>query len=186
MNEANAKRLLFEVADVLEDAGVEFFLYGGTFLGAVREGKFIEIDRDIDLAMLLENLVPVAKDIGDRLIEKGIKAQMVDHRHKRFWSDDVYAIKFRGYGEHGDVSGFMKIQGKRAIPSHAGEFWIVHTANFLEELGEIEFYGRIFKVPKNADGFLIEKYGDWRTPHKKFHNISKPTCRKSESWKEEI
>lgn len=178
--------MLFELADVLEDAGVEFFLYGGTFLGAVREGKFVEIDRDIDLAMLLENLVPAAKDIANRLIEKGIKAQIVDHRHKRPWSGDVYAIKFRGYGEHGDVSGFMKIQGKRAIPSHAGEFWNVHTARFLEELGEIEFYGRIFKVPKDADGFLIEKYGDWRTPHKNFYNVSKPTCRKPESWREKI
>lgn len=186
MNEANAKRLLFKVADVLEEIGAKYFLYGGTFLGAVREGKFIEIDRDIDLAMLLENLVPIAKDIGNRLVRKGIKIEMVDHRHKRPWSNGVYGIKFNGYGEHGDISAFMKIQGKRAIPSHVGNFWLVHTARFLEELGEIEFYGRTFKVPKDTNGFLTEKYGDWRTPHKEFHNISKPTCRKSESWKENI
>jgi len=151
-------------------------------LGAVREKKFIEIDQDIDLAALLENLAPAAKDIGNKLIEKGIKIEMVDHRHERSWSGGIYAIKFCGYGEHGDLVGYAKMKGKRAVPSHAGDFWLVHTAKFLEELGEIEFYGRLFKVPKDADGFLTEKYNDWRIPHKEFYNVSKPTCRKSESW----
>ena len=48
MREINAKKLLFTVADVLEDTGVEFFLSLGTCLGAVREKGFIEIDEDID------------------------------------------------------------------------------------------------------------------------------------------
>lgn len=183
MNEINAKKLLFTVADVLENVGVEFFIYGGTFLGAFRDKRFIKIDKDIDLGMALENLVPVAKTIKNQLIKKGIKIEMVDHRHKRLWNEGVYAIKFQGFGEHGDIIGFMKIQGKRAVPSHAGEFWMVHTARFLEELGEIKFYGRTFNCPKDADGFLTEKYDDWRTPHKKFYNVSKPTCKKSESWR---
>ena len=52
MNEANAKKLLFTVADVLEDVGLEFFLDFGTLLGAIREQKFIEHDEDIDLECL--------------------------------------------------------------------------------------------------------------------------------------
>jgi len=98
MNEANAKKLLFTVADVLEDVGVEFFLYGGTFLGAVREKKFIEIDKDVDLAILQEKLLPAVKDIKDQLIRKGISVEVVDHRHMRPWSGGIYAIKFCGYG----------------------------------------------------------------------------------------
>lgn len=184
MNEINTKKLLFEAADVLEDIGVEFFLFDGTFLGAVRENRFIKIDRDIDLAMLHENFLPVAKDVGNRLIKKGIKIEIIDHRHEKPWDGSIYAIKFYGYGEHGDLVGYAKIKGKRAVPSHVGDFWRVHTARFLEELSEIEFYGRIFKVPKNADSLLTEEYGDWRTPHKEFYNISK--CRKSESWIENI
>jgi len=186
MKESNAKKLLFKVADVLEDIGIEFFLYGGTFLGAVREGRFSEIDRDVDLAILQENLTPVAKEIGGRLGERGLEIEAIDHRHKRPWNDGIYAIKFQGYGEHGDLSAFKKIQGKRAIPSHVGDFWLVHTARFLEELGDIEFYGRIFKCPKDVDGFLTEKYDDWRIPHKKFYNVSKPTCKKPESWRKDI
>lgn len=186
MKEENAKRLLFTVSDVLDDLNVEFFLYGGTFLGAVREKRFIKIDRDVDLAILHENLVPMASEINKELINKGLKTEVIDHRHKQPWDGSVYGIKFRGYGEHGDLSAFKKIKGKRAIPSHVGSFWLVHTARFLEELEEIEFYGRLFRCPRDADGFLTEKYGDWKIPHKKFHNISKPTCRKSENWRENL
>ncbi len=185
MNEANAKKLLFMVADVLDELGATYLLTSGTLLGAVREKGFIKIDRDVDLSMLYENLLPIAKDAAYRLRKRGIRVEIIDHRHMRPWNGGVYALKFHGYKERGDISGFMKIQGKRAIPSHIGDFWIVRSARFMEELGEIEFYERMFKAPKDVDGYLTETYGDWRTPHKKFHNVSKPTCRKSESWLKE-
>jgi len=183
MNEANAKKLLFTVADVLEDIGVEFFLYGGTLLGAVREKRFIKIDLDVDLAILQENLLPVVGEIERQLIQKGISVELVDHRHRKPWNGTIYAIKFHGYGINGDLGGFVKMQGKRVIPSHIGDFWLVHTARYLEKLSDIEFYGRTFKAPKDIDGLLTEKYGDWRIPHTEFYNVSKN--RRPESWMEE-
>jgi len=183
MIEENAKKLLFDVADVLEKVGVEFFLYGGTLLGAVREKRFIEIDKDVDLAILQEELLPAVEEITKRLkIEKKMRVHVVDHRHKRFWNGGVYAIKFKGYGINGDLTAFTRMKGKRAVPSHIGDFWLVHEARFLEELSTIEFYGRTFKRPRDVNGFLTEKYGDWRTPHKEFYNISK--CRMDETLRE--
>ena len=184
MNETNAQRLLFDVADILDDIGIEFFLNAGTLLGAVRDKKFIESDRNVDLAMVQENLIPIAKELGSRLIEKGIKIEVIDHRHKRPWNGSIYAIKFRGYGEHGELPAYIKIKGKRAIPSHLSDHWLVFTARFLEELDEIEFYGRTFKIPKDANGFLTETYGDWRTPTK-LSNVIYP-CKKPDSWKDDI
>lgn len=182
MNETNAKRLLFDAADVLDELGATYIISSGTLLGAVREKRFIKIDRDVDFSMLHEDFLPIVKDAATQLIKKGIKTEIIDHRHMRPWNSGAYSLKICGYGERGDIGGFKKIQGKRAIPSHIGDFWIVRSARFMEELGEIEFYGRIFKTPKDVDGYLTETYGDWRIPHKKFHNISKPTCRKPESW----
>lgn len=184
MNEANAKRLLFEVADLLEDVGIEFFLYAGTCLGATRENKFIETDRDIDLGVMSEDLLPLTNDIESRLIERGIKLTVLDHRHKRPWDGSIYGFKFYGYGEHGDLVGFTKIKGKRAVPSHVGDHWLVHTARFLEELGEIEFYGRIFKIPRDTDGLLTELYGNWKVPVK--NPNCELLCKKSEFWAESI
>jgi len=177
MNETNAKKLLFTIADVLEDVGLEFFLYGGTFLGAVREKRFIEIDKDVDFGTLIENLAPLVSQIRAKLLKKGINVEVTDHRHKRPWDGSVYGMKFKGFGISSDLSGFKKMRERRAIPSHIGDFWLVHPARFLEKLEEIEFYGRVFKCPSDADGFLTEKYGDWRMPHKRFFNVSKPTCR---------
>jgi len=182
MNEANAKKLLFTVADVLENVGLEFSLSCGTCLGAVREKKFIKIDQDIDLAVLLENFQPIAKNIRTQLIEKGIQIEIIDHRHSESWDGSIYAIKFQGYGEHGDLASYMKIKGKRAIPSHLQSHWFVNTANFLEELSEIEFYGRNFKIPKDVDGYLTEVYGNWQIPNKKISDC-RWLCKKLESWK---
>lgn len=162
MNEINAKKLLFTIADILEDIGVEFFLRNGTLLGAVREKKFIENDRVVDLAMLHENFIPVAKKIENRLIEKGLKVEVIDHRHKRPWDGSIYAFKIRGCGERCELAGYKKIKGKRVQPSHMEDYWEVVTARLFEELGEIEFYGRIFKKP--ADDYLTEWYVDWQTP----------------------
>jgi len=182
MNEANAKKLLFEVADVLDNIGADYFLNAGTLLGAIRNKKFIDSDRNVDLTMLQENLIPIAKELESRLMKKGIKVHIIDHRHSKPWNGSVYAIKFRGYGVHGELSSYIKIKGKRAIPSHLSNHWFVFTARFFEELDEIEFYGRTFKCPKDADGFLAEIYGNWRTPAK-LSDVAYP-CKKPDSWKE--
>ena len=181
MKETNAKKLLFTVADVLEDVGVEFFLDYGTLLGAVREKKFIKIDEDIDLGMLQENLLPKAQIISNQFIKKGLRIEVIDHRHKEPWDGSIYAIKFRGFGEHGDLVGSMKMKGKRAVPSHLQSHWFVLTAKLLEELGEIEFYGRKFKIPNNVDAYLTEIYGDWRIPNKKIADCVW-LCKEPESW----
>ena len=181
MNEINAKKLLFTVADVLEDIGVEFFLKCGTLLGAIRENKFIETDRVVDLAMLHENLILVAKKIENRLVEKGMEVEIIDHRHKRPWDGSIYAFKIRGYGEHCELAGYKKIKGKRALPSHRNDYWEVITARLFEELDEIEFYGRIFKKP--ADDYLTEWYDDWQTPMKLVAGSDYTnSCIRPESW----
>ena len=162
MNETNAKKLLFAVADVLEDIGVEFFLKSGTLLGAIKEKKFIDSDRNVDLAMLQENLIPIAKELKNRLTEKGMKVEVIDHRHRRPWDSSIYAFKIRGYGEHAELAGYKKIKGKRALPSHGNDYWEVITARLFEELGEIEFYGRMFKKP--ADNYLTEYFDNWQSP----------------------
>jgi len=182
MNEDKAKMLLFEVADVLEEVGIEFFLNYGTCLGAVREKKFIEYDEDLDLGVLIENLVPSLNKIVNQLIRKGISIELLDHRHKAPWDGSIFGLKFYGYGEHGDLIGFMKTKGKRAVPSHANIYWMAHTARFMEELRNIIFYGRIFKVSKDVDGFLTELYGNWRVLSREpYESI----CKKPESWRKE-
>jgi len=177
MDELKAKKLLFEVADCLEELDFSYFLYGGTLLGAIREKKFIEIDRDIDLGCLMEDFKPRAFEIRDKFLANDIRFEFVDHRHKAPWDGTPYCIKFYKYGEHGDFVAWTKKDKDRFCPSHANDYALIHPALLLEELGQVEFYGRTFSIPKDFDTFLKHKYGDWRTPHKKFYNLSRPGCR---------
>ena len=49
MDELKAKKILKEVRDVLNEENVEFWLNFGCLLGAVRDGKFISYDNDIEI-----------------------------------------------------------------------------------------------------------------------------------------
>lgn len=49
MDEEKWVKALYEVKQALDNADIEYWLDQGTLLGAVREGKFIQHDNDIDL-----------------------------------------------------------------------------------------------------------------------------------------
>lgn len=56
MNVERAVENLREIKDILDKNGVEFWLDSGTLLGAVRDGKIIEWDTDIDLGTWYTNV----------------------------------------------------------------------------------------------------------------------------------
>jgi len=55
MMERVAVENLREIKEILDNVGIEFWLDHGTLLGAVREGKIIEWDSDIDLGTWYDN-----------------------------------------------------------------------------------------------------------------------------------
>jgi cytidyltransferase-like protein len=173
MNEENAKKLLFEIDDILNEIGIVHFLYGGTCLGAVRDKRFIPVDLDIDIACVSEQFVPKANILKEILLKRGYDIHWLDHRHKKKWDGSSYGVKIKKYGVSCDFVAFFPYdKDRRYNPSHFDEFIIVHKKEYIENLTGIEFYGRKFFVPRDYDGYLTEKYCDWRKPHKKFYNVS--------------
>ena len=55
MDEKKAIEALRQVKEVLDNYDVEYWLDYGTLLGAVRDGKIIPWDNDIDLGMWKKN-----------------------------------------------------------------------------------------------------------------------------------
>lgn len=169
MIEENAKQLLFDIDDIMKKIDLKYFLYAGTCLGAVRESRFIPIDLDVDIACLQEDFLPKAQRLNEELIASGFETQWIDHRHKRPWNGEVYAIKVRKYGENCDIVGLIKRGKYRFNPSHIDTPMFVHTGEYCEDFEPVDFYGREFLVPKDPSRFLGEHYGDWKTPHTEFY-----------------
>jgi cytidyltransferase-like protein len=172
MNEGNAKRLLYDVLDILDELGVPVCLGSGTLLGAIRENRFIPLDRDIDLWTLSEDFEFVEGDIVALMLARGISVHRVDHRHAGYWSGRHYAIKFQKYGEHGDLVTFFELGPYRYCPSHGDPkpFCEVFDKEQMSNWRKFKFYGRCVHVPVDAEGVLERLYGDtWRTPHKVYN-----------------
>lgn len=167
MNEENARKLLFDVADALDGAGLPFCLGAGTLLGAIREDRFIPIDRDIDLWARAEEFEPRVLAIQDEMRIRGIQIETIDHRHAGFWGERDYAVKFKKYGEHGDLTAFTKLGPYRYNPTHGSPepFCIVFDADKFDDWASVEFYGKSFKIPYDGPHILYELYDHtWQIP----------------------
>lgn len=163
MNHENAKKLLFDLDDVLNLLNIPYMLYAGTLLGAVRENDFISVDLDLDIAIMEENF-NWAK-ILTTLECAGFKCEVIDHRHTRHWDGTVYAIKCKKYGERCDIVCLLKLGDKRYNPSHIDDPIFVHTEKYCYPWKKITMFGREFNIPEEYDNWLKEHYGDtWRVP----------------------
>jgi len=62
--------LLTVIKGILEEAGIEFFIEGGTLLGAYRNGQFIYHDNDIDIGCVDKEFAKVGEALDRKLPDK--------------------------------------------------------------------------------------------------------------------
>jgi len=151
-----AKQTLNETKEVMDSAGIPFFLRQGTCLGAVRDQAFIPWDDDLDLGCVIglngltEEMIPpvldafrdrgyfVSLESNDRWIAAGMVkgALRVDLTFFRIIDDSIF---------------------------HFPLIWI--PARLFSDLKEIDFMGEKFLVPNPPEEYLRAKYGpNWVTP----------------------
>jgi len=78
MDEYYAVQLLAEIKRIFAKYNIEYWLDAGTLLGAVRDGKFIPWDEDIDLGTWHEN-IPKLISISNELRKKGFEVSLNEH-----------------------------------------------------------------------------------------------------------
>jgi len=79
MNEHCAVQLLAETKSIFDKHNITYWLDAGTLLGAVRNGRFIPWDRDMDLGTWHEN-IPKLTSISNEFREKGFEVLLDEHR----------------------------------------------------------------------------------------------------------
>ena len=146
---AEASACLSDLRQEFERSGVQFFLISGTFLGAYRESDILGHDKDIDVG-----------------VDESVS---LDTLHNLFEASTCFVVR--------DISSTRSLYLRHAngvevdVFAHYmedGRYWHegqkVRWWNSPFDLADIEFLGGTYKVPANADQYLTENYGQWKTP----------------------
>ena len=168
---ANARTTLSDFAALFPIATLPWFLISGTFLGLIRENGFLPHDYDIDLGVFEDQIdIPaiMAKiHASDRFVLK-----KYDRHHSTLLapktpaknSDVPYILKLvHVSGVHIDL--FIHYRDTSTAPAIDWHGSSLHRwENSAFELTEYTFYDQTVLGPADADRYLTENYGDWRTP----------------------
>ena len=178
-NHDDAMRLLADVCGALDDAGVKYCLDAGTLLGVIRENRLLPWDNDLDLAIARVEFPKLDGPIA-ALREMGYRVRVLNHTREDppMLLEEVRIVKvsvrrlhiFRGV----QLDIFVKTKTDDTYTWAEGIRRYARKsvpARFHDELGQVEFAGRSYPIPADADGYLTHRYGDWRTPKKDWDHI---------------
>ena len=156
MDATAASERLKDIKRILDQLGVIFFIASGTCLGAIREGRFIAWDDEMDMGSVIG-----LNGLNEETINRGIAA-----------------FEENGYYVHVDRSS--RHIGVHVVKESIRADWTCHRIigdsvfqypgvrtplELFTKLKEIDFIGEKFLVPNPPEEYLETKYGpNWATP----------------------
>jgi hypothetical protein len=166
----HARPVFLAAAAALNNAGVPFFLDGGTLLGCVREGGFLPHDSDIDLGIFFKDR---NKQLHKEMLRRGFKRNSyteVNGGGQGFTETYLHIrrrikVDFCYFYEDGNK---MYSYGFENQPDKTGNEHLIVLEYVWEkqELEVVDFMNAKVRIPKNAEYYLEEHYGkDWRKPN---------------------
>ncbi|MFW6040703.1 MAG: LicD family protein [Thermoplasmatota archaeon] len=140
MDEKEAIRALKDVKNILDEEDITYWLESGTLLGAVRNGRFIPWDGDIDLGLFREDYIKVK-----RLLKSLPDRYEVDYSKEHVFSKENIFVHYKSVdiGIH-----FYSVQNNYAVR---------HYCNILREPYISSVLRSIAKLIKNNDKGTIKK-----------------------------
>ena len=161
--------------EILKPQNIDFFLTGGSLLGAVRQGSFAGRPKDIDFG-IKEDKFPKLLDAIPLLKKNGAK-----FIRERFYNNKVASLQIEFPCMLVDIAIYRKknVEGKEMWGNLGGETENQHFPQnkdlkkkrfviSLDYLIPIKAYGKEFLAPCNPEIYLERKYGkNWRIPDKK-------------------
>lgn len=151
---------------LLEKNNIKYWLDWGTLLGAVKNGKIIPWDFDIDLGIFADDVAKVLslrvdcwKDGYDLSV-----CPVLDSKIYFYKKDD------KGADFHIDLDSWI-IDGDVFRSNFNPE--MIHTKEELKYLVDIEFEGKLYPAPREPEKVIERFFGpDWRTPKVTMGNIA--------------
>lgn len=161
-NSARCLASMNNVIDKLDKLGVKAFPAFGSLLGLVRDGKFMEYDKDSDIGIFVENYEQIY-DILEKLCESpNLISPEMENKSKdsHTWTVPVFD---NALNTATDLFFFYR------APTHI-EAGLYTKCGILKwqftpfELVQRELAGKNYWVPENAEQHLTELYADWTQP----------------------
>jgi hypothetical protein len=154
--------------------GYDLFFIGGSLLGLIRDGNFLENDRDMDIAYFSRQSTPdtVADEfysIAEELISSGQPIDFITEniriRPNYFvWSGPGDGVKI-------DVMPYWESKGRLYRPTFVG---YEGDSTIILPTKPATFLGREVLIPNRPDEKLAHVYGDtWKVPDKNFKKSSR-------------
>lgn len=147
----------------LNKNGISYFLSGGTLLGAVRQSSFAGRPGDIDLGILEDDQIKLLK-----LLPQLEKLNFVLDPMYSHFEDKIVFTKWRT--PHVDVMVYRRLdkvsEGSNISFSHVNASAKKFICSIdLTESRMASIFDYKFPVPKNAEEFIANQYGEsWRLP----------------------
>lgn len=165
----HAERLL---TDLRERAGVPSYVCYGTLLGAVRNGRLIGHDNDLDVAYVSEHPHPVDVVREGFRVERALRAAGWAVRRG---SSVRLNVRLRmSDGSHRAIDVFTShwVEGRLYIPSDTG-FELPRET--ILPLSTVTLMGRELPAPADPERLLAAQYGEgWRLPDPSFKYPDRP------------
>lgn len=176
MNHVAGSKCLLELDCILRELDIPYFLLQGTALGAYRDEGFVANEKDIDLGILYENLLPKFNSLMGILMIRGFDVEaftMPFTRPKTLVAFKEYVDPGTGHRHvvHADLVGMVRWKNLRFTSCPVRDYieepyCIVHKAEQVESYEQsVELWGRRFNLPQDIEHYLFCEYGPrWKEP----------------------
>lgn len=148
--------LLFFVDELLHRHGLMHWIDFGTLLGAVRDGRLIPWDWDVDVSVLASDF--------DRIL--ALRDEVADAGHRLEQSGRIVRIVYSEVNDvHVDVWPWVERDGRLESDDSFDEWpgmrgTSAFPRRFVDSLTTVRLHGREFPAPAPVDEFLVQhRYG---------------------------
>lgn len=171
-----AHKMLPDVCKILDDNDIPYIVDNGTLLGIVRENRLLPWDNDMDIAVnqeYLDKLIKIRHKFWLAGYRTRIRRAKLDMLH--FPKGSVRIMKIQARWFIFKRFSLLDIFIKKKVDDKC--YWTMGIKNpvllsapayFYNNVIRYEFDGYSYPIPKDYDAYLTHRYGDWRTPVKKF------------------
>jgi len=169
-----AGKMLEDTVTILERNNIPYWLDAGTLLGIVRDNDLIPWDDDIDISVssiYIDRVIALKKQFLPkyRLVTRPLNSGVIPGKYRSCKVKRTFgklSFLFKKEELHLDIFFKYKINDYYC--------WIDSNitkrvdARFHDSLDTLFWNGKTYSIPSDVDGYLTQRYGDWRTPVKNY------------------